>query len=52
MSATIRYISTAEVHAALPYPALVEALKAAFAAGATEYIRALTIMRSLLGLLR
>ena len=39
MSATIRYISTAEVHAALPYPALVEALKAAFAAGADAPLR-------------
>lgn len=35
----IRYISTAEVHAALPYPTLVEALKAAFAAGADTPLR-------------
>ena len=39
MSLTIRHISAAEVHAALPYPALVAALRAAFAAGAQAPVR-------------
>ena len=39
MSASIRHITAAEVHAALAYPALVEALRAAFAAGAEAPVR-------------
>lgn len=39
MSASIRYITAAEVHAALPYPALVPALHEAFAAGADAPVR-------------
>ena len=39
MSATIRYIPAAEVHAALPYPELVAALRAAFIAGAEAPVR-------------
>lgn len=39
MSATIRHITAAEVHAALGYPELVDALRAAFAAGAEAPVR-------------
>ena len=39
MSSSIRFISAAEVHAALPYPALVDAMAAAFAAGAEAPVR-------------
>ena len=39
MSASIRHITAAQVHAALAYPALVEALRAAFAAGAEAPVR-------------
>ncbi len=39
MSASIRYITAAEVHAALPWPALVAALRAAFIAGAEAPVR-------------
>lgn len=39
MSASIRYIPAAEVHAALPWPALVEALRGAFVAGAEAPVR-------------
>lgn len=39
MSETIRFIPAADVHAALPWPALVEALRAAFAAGAEAPVR-------------
>jgi ornithine cyclodeaminase len=39
MSSTIRYITAAEVHAALDYPALVDALRDAFAIGATAPVR-------------
>ena len=39
MSASIRFIPAEEVHAALAYPALVDALRAAFAAGAEVPVR-------------
>ena len=39
MSESIRYITAGEVHAALAYPDLVEALRAAFAAGAEAPVR-------------
>ena len=39
MSATIRHIPAGEVHAALGYPELVEALRAAFIAGAEAPVR-------------
>ena len=39
MSASIRHIPAAEVHAALGYPGLIEALRAAFAAGAEAPVR-------------
>ena len=39
MSASIRHITAAEVHAALPYPVLVEALRSAFAIGAEAPVR-------------
>ncbi len=39
MSASIRHIPAAEVHAALGYPELIEALRAAFAAGAEAPVR-------------
>jgi ornithine cyclodeaminase/alanine dehydrogenase-like protein (mu-crystallin family) len=39
VSATIRHITAAEVHAALGYPELVDALRAAFAAGAEAPVR-------------
>jgi ornithine cyclodeaminase/alanine dehydrogenase-like protein (mu-crystallin family) len=39
MTASIRHIGAAEVHAALPYPALIEALRAAFVAGAEAPVR-------------
>jgi ornithine cyclodeaminase len=39
VSASIRYIPAAEVHAALPWPALVAALRKAFAAGAEAPVR-------------
>lgn len=39
MSASIRHIPAEEVHAALGYPELVEALRAAFAAGAEAPVR-------------
>ena len=38
-SASIPYITAAEVHAALPYPVLVEALRSAFAVGAEAPVR-------------
>jgi len=38
-STSIRYITAAEVHAALPYPVLVEALRTAFADGAEAPVR-------------
>ena len=40
MDAGLRYIDAAQVHAALPYLALVEALREEFAAGATAPVRA------------
>lgn len=40
MNARLRYIDAAQVHAALPYLALVEALREEFAAGATAPVRA------------
>ena len=39
MTSTIRHVSAAEVHAALPYPALIDALQAAFVAGAEAPVR-------------
>lgn len=39
MSATIRFIQAADVHAALPYPVLIDALRAGFAAGAQAPVR-------------
>ena len=39
MSASIRTISAAEVHAALDYPSLVDALRGAFVAGAEVPLR-------------
>jgi ornithine cyclodeaminase/alanine dehydrogenase-like protein (mu-crystallin family) len=39
VSASIRHITAAEVHAALEYPALIDALRAAFAAGAEVPLR-------------
>lgn len=39
MSSSIRHITAAEVHAALAYPELVEALRGAFAAGADAPVR-------------
>ena len=39
MAASIRHITAAEVHAALPYPALVDALRDAFLAGAEAPVR-------------
>lgn len=39
MSESIRHFTAAEVHAALPYPELVEALRAAFAEGAEAPVR-------------
>ena len=39
MSSTIRHITAEEVHAALPYPILVEALRVAFLAGAHAPVR-------------
>lgn len=39
MSDTIRFIPAAEVHAALPWPRLIDALRAAFAAGAEAPVR-------------
>src|SRR6478609_4112137 len=38
-SASIRFIPAAEVHAALPYPVLVDALRSAFAVGAEAPVR-------------
>ena len=38
-TASIRYITAAEVHAALPYPILIEALRGAFLAGAEAPVR-------------
>jgi ornithine cyclodeaminase len=38
-TASIRYVTAAEVHAALPYPVLVEALRAAFVTGAEAPVR-------------
>lgn len=40
MSATLRYFTAGDVHAALDYGSLVEALREAFAAGATAPVRA------------
>lgn len=39
MSTSIQFISAAQVHAALPYPVLVDALDAAFLAGAESPVR-------------
>ncbi len=39
MSASLRHITAAEVHAALAYPALIDALRGAFAAGAEVPLR-------------